>query len=109
MSIIRFYNVPTTSEYFLVGTACSVALTTGNYFMQTGYARGQGANGAFLNLENANLRYKINGSSPATNCGHLFVAGDYLSFEDVSMLYNFQALNASDVATAYLHVTYFYD
>lgn len=106
--IIRFFNVPATSEYLTIGTSQTGHLTTGNYFMTTGYARGQGANGAFLTLENANLRFKVNGSAPATACGHIWNAGDAISFEDVTMLRNLQLLNEGAVATAYVQVTYFF-
>jgi|WetSurMetagenome_2_1015567.scaffolds.fasta_scaffold205517_2 hypothetical protein len=106
--IIRYFAVPTTSEYKLIGTACSEALTTSNYFMSTGYARGQQANEVVVSLEGANLRYKINGSAPATNCGHLFLAGSYLEFGDVAVMQKFKVLNEVGTATAYLHATYLY-
>jgi hypothetical protein len=108
MSIIRFYNVPATSEYFAIGTACSEALTTANYYMSTGYVRGQGAQSVFGTLEGADLRFKINGSAPATSCGHIWYKGDSIFFDDLGILQNLQLLNEAALATAYVHFTYFY-
>jgi len=104
---ITFAAIPYTSESFLVATACAKALATANYFPQTGVARGFIAQDIYLSLEGANLRYKINGSAPATTCGHLWVAGDGLQFGDAAIAQNLQLLNEGGVATAYVHVTYF--
>ena len=104
---ITFASVPYTSESWVLGTACATALATANYFPQTGAAGRLGANGAFISLEGANLRYKMNGSAPATSCGHLFLANGSISFDDVSILRNLRVLNEAGSATAYVHITYF--
>ncbi|MDC1444456.1 hypothetical protein N8192_00300 [bacterium] len=104
---ITFASVPYTSESWLLGTACATALATANYFPQSGVEAHQVAQSVFLTLENANLRYKMNGSAPATSCGHIWIAGDSLQFEDVAIARNLQLLNESGLATAYVHITYF--
>ncbi len=102
------YAVPYTSEYAQIGTAQTFMLSTGCYAPTTGMFRGQQAEQAFLSLENAQLRYKLNGSAPATNCGHLFLAGDYMVLDHVEQLQNLKFLKEAEASgTAYLHITYF--
>lgn len=107
MTLIEFAAVPYTAEYFLATTSVVFALTTGNYFPSTGVCRSSMADRAFISVETANMRYKINGSAPATACGHLLVAGDYLVLDDPAQIANFQMLNEAGTATAYVYVTYF--
>jgi hypothetical protein len=104
---ITFAAIPYTSESWVLGTACATALATANYFPQTGVARGFVAQDIYLTLEGANIRYKMNGSAPATSCGHLWLAGGSLQFVDVAIARNMQMLNEAGSATAYVHVTYF--
>ena len=104
---ITFASVPYTSESWVLGTACATALATANYFPQTGIARGQVAESMYLSLEGANIRFKLNGSAPATSCGHILLAGESATFEDVALIKNFQCLNEGGTATAYVHITYF--
>lgn len=106
--ILEFSAVPYTSEYFLAGTGSLCALTTANYFPSVGLGRNMAATRAFLSLDPAaNVRFKMNGSAPAANCGHIFAGGDYITLDDISQIKNFQFMPASASATAYLHVTYF--
>lgn len=105
--IIQFSAVPYTSEYFLASTGSVYALTTGCYFPQAGIGRNMAANRAAISVENANMRYKMNGSAPATSCGHLLVDGSYMTLDDVSQMINLRMMNESGIATAYIHITYF--
>ena len=68
MTIIKMAAQPYTSEYFQAGTGSLCALTTGLYFPSSGVCRGP-ADQALISLENADVRYKLNGSSPAASCG----------------------------------------
>ena len=104
---ITFASIPYTSESWTLGTACATSLATANYFPQTGVARGFIAQDIYLSLEGANIRYKMNGSAPATSCGHLWVAGDSIQFGDAAIAKNLQFLNEGGSATAYVHITYF--
>ena len=104
---ITFASIPYTAESWTVATACAHALSTGNYFPSTGVSRGFIAQDIFLTLEGANLRFKINGSAPATSCGHIWLAGVPIQFGDAAIAQNFQVLNEQGTATAYVHITYF--
>lgn len=105
--IIQISAVPYTSEYFLASTGSLYALTTGCYFPTAGIANHMQANMAYVSVENANIRFKINGSAPATACGHLILDGNYIIMDDVSQMKNFSMMNEAGSATAYVHVTYF--
>lgn len=72
-------------------TAAVVALSTGCYV----HATDQIARAALLNVETNDIRYKIDGNTPSTNCGMVFVAGDYLLLESIHQIQNFKALNTS--------------
>ena len=107
MAIIQCYLVPYTSEYAKIGTAQTMALSTALYAPQTGYARGQLANQAFISVEFGNVRYRLLNTAPATACGHVLAALDYLSLDDVNQMQNIRFFNEGATATAYVHVTYF--
>ncbi len=111
MTIINMAAQPYTSEYFLIGTGCAVALTTGLYAPSSGVCRSY-ADRAFISIDlrapkSGDCRYKMNGSAPATACGHSVLAGDYLILDDPSQMKNLQIFNEGNTATAYVHVTYF--
>lgn len=109
--IINFAAQPYTSEYFEAQTGVVTAFATANYLPTTGVCRSHFAAYAFMSLGNVtqtgNLRFKMNGSSPATNCGHIMVSGDYLVLDDPSQLRNFKFMNEGNTATAYVHATFF--
>lgn len=106
MTIINMAAQPYTSEYFQASTASLYVLTTGLYAPSSGICRSY-ADRALISLETANIYYKMNGSAPATGCGHLFIPGDYLVLDDPAQMINFKFMNAEGTATAYVHVTYF--
>ena len=105
--ILTYFNVPYTSEFQLLGTGCATSLLTANYAPTTGVARGQRANGIFLTLENTDLRYNLNGSAPATSCGHILAVGDSMALEGVEAIQNLKILNEGGTASTYIQVTYF--
>ena len=105
--IIQFAAVPYSSESQLLGTACATALLTANYLPTTGLAKNIIATRALISVEKGNARYKMNGSAPATACGHIFADGNYLILDDVAQMKNFQIFNEGATASSYVHVTYF--
>jgi len=109
MTIINMAAQPYTSEYFQASTGSIYALTTGNYFPQTGVGKGLCASRAFISAESANIRYRFAASAPATNCGHLLVGGAYLALDDVSQMQGLKFMNEAGTATAYVYVTYSVD
>lgn len=106
--IIQLAAQPYTSENFTVATGSTVTLTTGLYFPSSGVCRSM-ANRAFISMEKGSIRYKMNGDAPATGCGHLFVAGDYLVLDDVAQMQGLKMKNEGQTAasTARIYVTYF--
>ena len=78
-------------------------MLTARYFPSSGLA----ASRALISVELGNARFKMNGSAPATSCGHIFAAGNYLILDDVAQMQKFQVYNEGAIATTYMHVTYF--
>ena len=106
MTIINMAAQPYTSESFMVGTASVVALTKGLFAPSSGVCRSY-ADRAMVSVEAGNARFKMNGSSPATACGHLLADGNYLILDDPSQMRNLKIYNEGATASAYVHVTYF--
>lgn len=106
MTIINLAAQPFTAEYFQASTGSLYALSTGNYFPQTGVSKGNMADRALISIETSTIYWKVNGSSPATACGHFLIAGDFLELDDPAQMLNFKFMN-NGTATAYVHVTYF--
>lgn len=105
--IIQFAASPYTSESQLLGTNCATALLTNHYFASAGISKGIIANRAMISVEQGNARFKLNGSAPATLCGHLLADGNYLVLDDVSQMKNLQIFNEGATASSYVHVSYF--
>lgn len=85
-------------------TAVAKALSTAYYNPTTGSHAGQVARGALIGLESNDLRFKIDGGTPATNCGMIFAAGDYLMLDTVHQIQNFKGINtgaSSSTATVF--------
>ena len=105
--IIQFAAVPYTSESWVLGTGCATTLATANYLPTTGVAKNLPADRAMISLEAANARFRLVSASPATACGHIFLANDYLLLDDVAQMKGLSIFNEGATATAYVHVTYF--
>lgn len=110
MTIINMAAQPYTSENILLGTGCAWSLTTGLFAPSSGVCQSY-ADRALVSLDaqikTGNARFKMNGSTPATSCGHFFGAGDYLVLDDPSQMKNIVFFNEGNTATVYIHVTYF--
>lgn len=108
MAVIHFNADPMTSEAQVLGTNSASVLNSSLFAPSTGYGRGQAAQMAFLSLENCNIRYHIASVTATTNCGHLFVSGDYLVLDGYSQMKNFNFISAGTTSpSSVLHVTYF--
>lgn len=60
---------------------------------------------AFITVENASIRYWINGSAPTVSEGHLLNAGDALELDSNSDIANFKAIRTTGVS-ATIQCTY---
>ncbi|MBM4274588.1 MAG: hypothetical protein FJ134_09050 [Deltaproteobacteria bacterium] len=65
------------------------------------------ARAALLSLEEGDIRFRIDGSSPATSSGHYFSSGDVLVISGNQALRQFKAVKVAE-ANGTLRVTYFY-
>ncbi len=65
------------------------------------------ARAALISLEDADVRFRIDGGSPSTTSGHYFTSGDTLVLSGTQALKRFQSIRAGE-ASGTLRVTYFY-
>ena len=63
------------------------------------------ARAAFITVEDASCRYRIDGTDPTSSEGHLLSSGDDKTIEGLENLYNFRAIREAPV-DATLRVTY---
>lgn len=81
----------------IIFTAAAVGLTTDNYAPTTGIMKGLIARAVLINLESNDIRYHMREPvlSPATNCGMVLVAGDYLELNTPQQVQYFRGINTS--------------
>ena len=65
----------------------------------------QSVENVVITIENFNIRYRVDGSNPTSNTGHLVANGLYLSFDDAKSIRNFRCIAIGGNAT--LCVTYY--
>jgi hypothetical protein len=81
-------------------SSSAVGLTAATY-RQAGYAVQ-----AFLTLEGAEIRWRIDGSNPTTTEGHLLEPGQNLTLDSPDAVKNFRAIRTG-ATNGTLKVTYF--
>lgn len=60
---------------------------------------GMQAQEAFLTLETANIRYRLDGAAPTASVGHLLFVGQDLTLRSVNDVKNFLSIRVSSDAT----------
>ena len=71
----------------------ALALTLSKYAQPGGYAIK-----AFITLEDAQVRWRIDGTNPTATEGHLLDAGQNLSLESAEAVRQFKAIRTGDVS-----------
>ena len=61
---------------------------------------------AFITLESAQIRFRIDGNNPTTTEGHLLEAGQNLTLENYNAIKNFRAIRTGS-SDGNIRVTYF--
>ena len=101
---------PMTSEQVQVNTSSAVGFTTGNFAIASGGAvvgRGQQCQQVLVTLETNDARYHVSGKTPATACGHVWVAGDSLVINGLDAIAKFKVCN-TNAATSTFVATFFF-
>ena len=64
-----------------------------------------GTTGALITAETADVRFRVDGTSPTASVGHKLASGDQLLLESPQEVANFSVIRVSDDATLFVSFT----